>query len=159
MQPPGAGKRNPFSLQFVSLRGDGAKQMLSLPCLEATEANASLTLQSAAITISYERGRDSSRQQEGEGSSVHAHAFIYLSHSLHLALFTGLNLASRLWAFGQRGIFPPGNLKPGSMSGKNHSRFTHVGVDNNDRRHETRALCISSVLWICCAICHSAAHR
>lgn len=46
MQPPGAGKRNPFSLQFVSLRGGLAKQMMSLPCLKATEGNASLTLQS-----------------------------------------------------------------------------------------------------------------
>lgn len=39
MQPPGAGKKNSSSLQFVSLCGSLAKQMLNLLCLKAAETN------------------------------------------------------------------------------------------------------------------------
>lgn len=61
----------------------------------------------ARITISSEQGRDSSRCQEGEGHLLCMN--MHLPHLLHLALFIGLNLSLRLWAFGQRGVFPPGN--------------------------------------------------
>lgn len=88
-------------------------------------------------------------------SSVGTHT--HLSHSC-LALLTGLSGRCWLPGFWAERDFPHRRLKSREYAWGNHSHFTHVEVDKSDRWHKMRALFISSVLRICCAICHAAAH-